>query len=75
MSRRRRHRPGIKVYVTGPAPLPDDWPTPVSASSASIMLVTFSVIIVLLLFFYRSIATVALLLVIVGIQLSAARGS
>ena len=66
--------PGVKVYVTGPAPLQADVAHSGERIVGLIMLVTFSVIIVLLLFFYRSIATVALLLVIVGIQLSAARG-
>ena len=55
--------PGVKVYVTGPAPLQADVAHSGERIVGLIMLVTFSVIIVLLLFFYRSIATVALLLV------------
>ncbi len=66
--------PAVKVFVTGPAALQADVNHAGERTVGLIMMVTFSVIIVMLLFFYRSIATVALLLVIVGIQLAAARG-
>ncbi|MCV7154539.1 MMPL/RND family transporter [Mycolicibacterium pyrenivorans] len=66
--------PGVQVHLTGPAALTADVNIAGESSMARILLVTFVVIIVLLLFFYRSITTVILLLVMVGIQLSVARG-
>jgi len=66
--------PGVQVHLTGPAALTADVNIAGESSMARILLVTFLVIIVLLLFFYRSITTVILLLVMVGIQLSVARG-
>ncbi|MDZ4265904.1 MAG: RND family transporter [Mycobacterium sp.] len=66
--------PGVQVHLTGPAALTADVNIAGESSMARILLVTFLVIIVLLLFFYRSIPTVVLLLVMVGIQLSVARG-
>ncbi|ORB28539.1 RND family transporter [Mycolicibacterium parafortuitum] len=66
--------PGVKVHVTGPAPLIADVNIAGESSMAIVLLVTFVVIIVLLLFFYRSISTVALMLAVVGIQLVVARG-
>ncbi|GJF13709.1 putative membrane protein, mmpL [Mycolicibacterium cyprinidarum] len=65
---------GVRVYLTGPAALTADVNIAGETSMATILLVTFVVIIALLLFFYRSITTVLLLLVMVGIQLSVARG-
>ena len=66
--------PGVQVYVTGPAALTADVNIAGESSMALILMVTFVVIIVLLLFFYRSITTVVLLLVMVGVQMSIARG-
>ncbi len=66
--------PGVRVHLTGPAALTADVNIAGETSMVTIVLVTFVVIIALLLFFYRSIVTVILLLVMVGIQLSVARG-
>ncbi|MDA2890250.1 RND family transporter [Mycolicibacterium sp. BiH015] len=67
--------PGVQVHVTGPAALTADVNIAGESSMALILMVTFVVIIVLLLFFYRSITTVVLLLVMVGVQMSIARGA
>ncbi|WNG85770.1 RND family transporter [Mycobacterium sp. ITM-2016-00317] len=66
--------PGVQVHVTGPAALTADVNIAGESSMALILLVTFAVIIVLLLFFYRSVTTVVLLLIMVGVQMSIARG-
>ncbi|ANW65340.1 hypothetical protein BCA37_18690 [Mycobacterium sp. djl-10] len=63
---------GVTVYVTGPAALQADLQLAGERTVMLITVVTFSVIIVLLLFFYRSIVTVVIGLVVVGIQLGAA---
>ena len=63
---------GVTVYVTGPAALQADLQLAGERTVVLITVVTFSVIIVLLLFFYRSIVTVVIGLVVVGIQLGAA---
>lgn len=65
---------GVRVYVTGPAALQTDMNHAGDRSMAKILIVTFVVITAILLFFYRSIATVVLLLAMVGLQLAAARG-
>ncbi len=65
---------GVKAYVTGPAALVADMNHSGDKSLITITLLTFTVIVVMLLFVYRSIITVVLLLVMVGIELSAARG-
>jgi putative drug exporter of the RND superfamily len=66
--------PGVKVYVTGPAPLVSDMQHSGDKSILRITVVTVAMIFVMLLLFYRSIITVILLLVMVGIELAAARG-
>ncbi|OBK72990.1 RND family transporter [Mycobacterium sp. 1274761.0] len=66
--------PGVKVFVTGPAALQADMNHAGDRTILKITIVTFVVIITMLLIFYRSIVTVLLLLVMVGIQLTAARG-
>jgi putative drug exporter of the RND superfamily len=66
--------PGVKVFVTGPAALQADMTHAGDRTIVKLTLVTFVVIITMLLFFYRSIVTVVLLLVMVGIQLTVARG-
>jgi putative drug exporter of the RND superfamily len=66
--------PGVKAYVTGPAPLVADMQHSGDNSILKITLVTVAMIFVMLLFVYRSIITVILLLVMVGIELAAARG-
>jgi putative drug exporter of the RND superfamily len=65
---------GIKVYVTGPAALiadvTDSGDKTIKRITATSLLVIFTV----LLFVYRSVITVVLLLLMVGIELQAARG-
>ncbi|MDM3976538.1 RND family transporter [Mycobacterium marseillense] len=66
--------PGLKVYVTGPAAIIADMNI---AGAKTVMLVTLAslcVIFLTLLFVYRSIVTVILLLLIVGLELQIARG-
>ncbi|MDT5365028.1 MAG: putative drug exporter of the superfamily, partial [Mycobacterium sp.] len=65
---------GVKAYVTGPAALQADQHIAGDRSMQLIELVTFSVIIVLLLLVYRSIVTVGIVLLMVVLQLAAARG-
>ncbi|KUH88848.1 MULTISPECIES: MMPL family transporter [unclassified Mycobacterium] len=66
--------PGVKAYVTGPAALAADQHIAGDRSMRMIEALTFTVIIVMLLLVYRSIITVVLTLVMVVLQLSAARG-
>ena len=66
--------PGVKVYVTGPAALAADQHIAGDRSMRVIEALTFTVIITMLLLVYRSIITVLLTLVMVVLQLSAARG-
>ncbi|MCV7198306.1 MMPL/RND family transporter [Mycobacterium angelicum] len=66
--------PGITVYVTGPAALAADMHTAGDKSMIRITAVTVAVIFVMLLLVYRSIITVILLLLTVGVELTAARG-
>ena len=66
--------PGVKVYVTGPAPLVSDMQHSGNKSILKITVVTVVMIFTMLLLVYRSIITVILLLVMVGIELAAARG-
>ncbi|MDT5364546.1 MAG: putative drug exporter of the superfamily [Mycobacterium sp.] len=65
---------GVKAYVTGPSALQADQQVAGDRSMQLIEMVTFSVIIILLLLVYRSIATVGIVLVMVVLQLAAARG-
>jgi len=65
---------GVKVYVTGAAPLASDMQHSGNDSILKITIVTVVIIFAVLLFVYRSITTVVLLLVMVGIELAAARG-
>ncbi len=65
---------GVKVYVTGPAALAADQHIAGDRSMQMIEAVTFSVIIIMLLLVYRSIVTVLLVLVMVVLELAAARG-
>ncbi|CAJ1510908.1 RND family transporter [[Mycobacterium] burgundiense] len=65
--------PGIDVYVTGAAPLVSDMQHSGNRSILKITVVTAVVIFVMLLLVYRSIMTVILLLVMVGLELGAAR--
>jgi RND superfamily putative drug exporter len=66
--------PGVEVYVTGQAPLASDMQHSGNNSILKITLVTVVIIFSMLLLVYRSFATVILLLVMVGVELAAARG-
>jgi RND superfamily putative drug exporter len=66
--------PGFKVYVTGPAELVTDMAHIGDTSILKITLLSGTVIFVMLLLVYRSVITVVLLVVMVGIELGAARG-
>jgi putative drug exporter of the RND superfamily len=65
---------GVKVYVTGAAALTADQMTAGDRSLQVIEAVTFTVIIVMLLLVYRSIVTVFITLLMVVLELAAARG-
>ncbi|MCT7370150.1 hypothetical protein A7R75_14205 [Mycolicibacterium llatzerense] len=66
--------PGLKVYVTGPAPLTTDMNEAADKSMLVMMGVTGVVIIIMLALAYRSAATVVLVLVMVGFEMGTARG-
>src|SRR6478752_373159 len=66
--------PGVKAYVTGPAAIVADMGKSGNSTIILITAVTFGVIFVMLLLVYRSVITVVLLLLMVGIQLQIARG-
>jgi RND superfamily putative drug exporter len=66
---------GVKTYVTGPAALAADQHLAGDRSLQVITTVTFIVIIAMLLMVYRSIVTVLLTLLMVVLELSAARGA
>ncbi|MEB3030782.1 MMPL/RND family transporter [[Mycobacterium] nativiensis] len=66
--------PGVRAYVTGPAPMVTDMNTSGDRAVLKILLATVSVITLMLMLLYRSFSTVALLLAVVGIELAAARG-
>jgi len=65
---------GVKAYVTGPAALMADQHIASDRSMTLIEIVTFSVIIVMLLLVYRSFITLIFILVMVVLELAAARG-
>jgi putative drug exporter of the RND superfamily len=65
---------GVKAYVTGPAALAADQHIAGDRSLQLITTLTFVVIIIMLLLVYRSIITVLLTLVMVFLELAAARG-
>ncbi|BBX08658.1 RND family transporter [Mycolicibacterium aichiense] len=65
---------GLKVYVTGGSALSHDQHTAGDKSVKLITAVTIGVIFIMLLLVYRSITTVLLVLVMVFLELSAARG-
>lgn len=67
--------PGVKSYVTGASALAADLHSSGDRSMAKITITTIVVILTMLLFIYRSPLTVILLLLTVGIELSAARGA
>ncbi len=66
--------PGVKAYVTGPAALTNDQHHAGDKSIKLITMITICVIFLMLLFVYRSIVTVLLVLVMMFIELAAARG-
>src|ERR1700730_5928953 len=66
--------PGVKAYVTGAAPLIADQFAGGSKGTAKVTVITLVVITGMLFFVYRSVVTVALALVMVLIELVAARG-
>ncbi|BBU22218.1 RND family transporter [Mycobacterium xenopi] len=65
---------GLKVYVTGPAPLTTDMNEGADRSMFKMMGVTGVVIMIMLFITYRSISTVLLILVMVGFEMGTARG-
>jgi RND superfamily putative drug exporter len=65
---------GVKTYVTGPAALSADLIHSGDKSLVLVTTVTVAMITIMLLLVYRSIVTVFLVLVMVGIELAAARG-
>ena len=66
--------PGVKVYLTGAAPLVSEMQHTGNKSILKITVAAAAIICMVLLVVYRSITTVILLLVMVGIELLAARG-
>ena len=65
---------GVKAYVSGAAPLASDMQHSGNNSILKITVVTVVIIFTVLLIVYRSVATVIVLLVMVGVELAAARG-
>ncbi|MFN8042516.1 MAG: RND family transporter [Mycobacterium sp.] len=66
--------PGVNAYVTGQAPLASDMQHSGNKSILKITAVTVVIIFTMLLLVYRSVVTVILLLIMVGVELAAARG-
>jgi putative drug exporter of the RND superfamily len=66
--------PGIQVYVTGPAAIVTDMGQSGDRTIITITAVSTAVIFIMLLLVYRSVITVILLLLMVGIELQVARG-
>lgn len=73
--RRTQPPPGVTAYVTGAAPLVVDMQQSGNKSILKITAVTVAMIFMMLLFVYRSIITVVLLLIMVGVELAVARGT
>ncbi|OPX09398.1 RND family transporter [Mycobacterium sp. AT1] len=66
--------PGVKAYVTGAAPLITDNFEVGNAGTHQVTAITFAVIAVMLLIVYRSVVTMLIMLVVVAVELMAARG-
>lgn len=66
--------PGVAVYVTGPAVLVADMQHSGERSILKMTAISVALIFAILLLVYRSVSTVLLLLVMVGVELAAARG-
>jgi RND superfamily putative drug exporter len=72
-----KHTPppaGVQVYVTGPAPLTTDLAHSGDRTIITITVLSVAVIVTMLFLVYRSVITVFLLLLMVGIELQVARG-
>jgi putative drug exporter of the RND superfamily len=65
---------GVKVFVTGPSALMADQQIAGDRSVGVLQMFTFAVIILMLLLVYRSIATVLIVLMMVGLGLTVTRG-
>ncbi|OBA76593.1 hypothetical protein A5641_20620 [Mycobacterium sp. 1554424.7] len=65
---------GVTAFVTGPAAIVSDMSHSGDRTVATITLVSIAVIFITLLIVYRSVVTVILLLLVVGIELMVARG-
>ncbi|MDH6244461.1 RND family transporter [Mycobacterium sp. OTB74] len=65
---------GVKAYVTGPAALVTDMQHTGDSSILKLTIVGAVIIFIVLLFVYRSISTVILLLITVGVEVFSARG-
>ncbi|KRD20655.1 hypothetical protein ASE48_02355 [Mycobacterium sp. Root265] len=66
--------PGVKAYVTGAAPLITDNFEVGNEGTHMVTAITFAVIALMLLVVYRSIVTMLIMLVVVAVELMAARG-
>lgn len=66
--------PGVKAYVTGPAPIAADINHSAARTVNTITVVSVAVIFIMLLLVYRSFISVIVLLLVVGIELQVARG-
>lgn len=66
--------PGLRVYLTGPAALTADMNEAADRSMLIMMGVTGVVIMVMLLITYRSVSTMLIVLVMVGLEMGTARG-
>ncbi len=66
--------PGVKAYVTGPAPLVTDQFEVGGKGTLKTTLITIGVILVMLIWIYRRVSTAALVLFTVMIELTASRG-
>jgi RND superfamily putative drug exporter len=66
--------PGVKAYVTGPAAIATDMNGSGDRTIVTVTALSVAVIFITLLLVYRSVITVILLLLMVGIELQVARG-
>jgi putative drug exporter of the RND superfamily len=66
--------PGVKAYVTGPAAIAVDMSHSGDRTVTTITAVSIAVIFIMLLLVYRSVITVILLLLVVGIEVQISRG-
>ncbi len=66
--------PGVKVFITGPAAFAADMVDVGNKTVVRITAVSVAVILIMLFLVFRSVVTVILLLVMVGIELQVARG-